>query len=365
LAYVPVSGVFYPDPPPLTTGATTSSVIDATGEKIAWIGRVWNKDRASKSIRKVGFRFGTVTKAGGSGLTVSLQNVDTANGPPFQPDGTQDQTVAIANGDAGFASNSWYQTGALSADRSVSFGELIAVVVEYDGSGRLGADAVNFTNPAASISPALQGVSLLTASWAAVAVLPSIILEFSDGTFGTVESALPTSTGLSTVNVNSGSTPDEYAIEFQVPAAMKVDGGWFNATAAAGADFDITLYDAGGSSLASVSVDANTVRSTSVSTTIVTFAEVTLAKNTTYRLAIKPTTANNITVVQFDVASADHKQALPGGTSWNYTTRTDAGAWAAATTTRSLIGGLRISAIDDGTGSGSGGGSRARIFGGF
>src|SRR5687768_5910779 len=99
---------------PFSTELTSAvDTIDATGEKQAWCGPVWFQERTgSKQIVRVGFRLATVVKAGGSGLTVSLQNVNTAPAAlnTLQPDETQDQTVAIANGDAGFTSNVWYRT---------------------------------------------------------------------------------------------------------------------------------------------------------------------------------------------------------------------------------------------------------------
>lgn len=344
LAFFPVQKIWVPEPPPFSPqSAFTSSVIDATGEKFAWIGRVWNPDRTTKSIRKVGFRFGTVTKSGGSGLTVSLQNVDTANGPPYQPDGTQDQTVAIANGDAGFASNTWYQTAALSADRSVAFGELIAVVIEYDGSGRLGSDTVSLNNIATSPVQQTLGGSLLTASWAAVAIAPNVILEFSDGTFGTLEGGYPAS-AITATAFNSGSTPDERALEFTFPVAVKADGAWINVSVAGGtSDFDVVIYE-GTTAHRTVSIDANTVRVASGGIVFVTFAEITFSKDVTYKLALKPTTANNVSAYYIDVANADHKQAFIGE-SWNYTERTDGGAWSATTLTRQLFGGIRLSSI--------------------
>jgi hypothetical protein len=145
MANILTPGLFFPSPVQnmgTAPGFANSLLIDATGEKIAFIGRFWNKDRATKNITKVGFCFGAVTKAGGSGLTVSLQNVNLGAGPPFRPDEIQDQTVAIANGDAAFATNTWYQTAALSTNRTVAFGELLAVVIEYNGAGRLGSDSV-------------------------------------------------------------------------------------------------------------------------------------------------------------------------------------------------------------------------------
>jgi hypothetical protein len=351
MAYVNTQGLWIPALPIINLPpAFTLSPIDATGEKFAWIGKFWNKDRTSKDIRKVHFRAGTVTSAGGSGLTLSLQNVDTATGPPYQPDGTQDQTAAIALNT--ISSNSWVTSGNLSADRTVAFGELFAAVIEYDGGGRLGADALNLTNLQlvnAVYQGMTNGCSLLSGTWAAISVIPNIIFEDSSGGFGTFEHAWPASATNATT-FNTGSTPDERALEFSFPFPCKVDGAWAYVLAAANAEFDMILYE-GTSALATVSADLNTISSAAAPRIATcTFAPQTLAANTTYRLAIKPTTANNVTLYDFDVNAAGHFDAHAGGQALRFAGRADAGAWDAATTTKRPYAGLRISALDDGRG---------------
>jgi hypothetical protein len=357
---LPGTGIWIPQWRQFSFPATLANVgtIDATGEKCAFVGRVWFKERTgTKAIRKVGFRFGTVTKAGGSGLTVSLQDIDLTAGAPMQPDGTQDQTVAIANGNAAFASNTWITTGNLSADRTVTYGDLIAVVIEFDGSGRQGADAVNITGIGASAAANTmhQGISIAyTASWAAVSTVPNVILEFSDGTFGTLDGGFPCSAS-NTHTFNSSSTPDEYALAFSLPFPCKVDG--LRAAANfAGNDATITLYE-GTTVKQSVAIDGNAIYTAAGPRMLqVPIPETTLAANTTYYVAVKADTTSNISLYSTDVDNANHFTTVEGGTPLNYVTRTDAGAWDAATTTRRLLAGVRISSLDDGTGSGGGGG---------
>lgn len=356
MASVATQGLYIPFPPQISIlPSFTSSLIDATGEKFAYIGRVWNKDRATKSIRKVGFSFGTVTKAGGSALTVSLQDVDLTTGPVFQPDGTQDQTVAIANADAAFVSNTWYQTGAFSADRSVAFGELVAVVIEYDGAGRLGADLVNIRQltSTGSFLRGQGGGALLTASWAAPSGASNVILEFSDGTFGTILGGYPCS-AVSNSSINTGTTPDEIALEFTLPYAATIEGGWVMCIPSSNAaNFDVVLYT-GTTALATTSVDVNATSALSNIYEILFATPQAISASTTYRMAIKPTTATNVAYNHHDVSAAGHFDAWPGESGWGLTSRTDAGSWAAMTTTRQPFIGLRLSAIDSG-GSGGGG----------
>ncbi len=327
-----------------------SVLMDATAEKIAFVGRVFNKDRATKNISKVGFRPGTVTINAASVIRVSLQNVSSTAGPPYQPDGAQDQFIDLTT--ASLATNTWYQTAALSGIRAVAYGELLAVVFEYQTF--TAADVFNvsgFTAPATGPF-FVSGTVLYTGSWAAVAVTPNVILEFDDGTFGTLEGAYPSS-ALGSQAYNSGSTPDEYAMEFSFPFPCKVDAAWVTLQSATSAEFGILLYD--GTSVMSggnVSIDSNTISAAaSVRFLIVPFDnEISLAANTTYRLSLFPTTANNVTYHYSDVAAAGHSQALPLGASVALTTRVNAGSWAAATTTRRPLMGIRVSACDDATG---------------
>ena len=356
MAYVATQGIFVPEPYEWTLVApglaySAGGLIDATGEKIAFIGRVWNKDRASKNISKVGIRFGAVTKAGGSALTLSLQDVALATGPIYVPDETQDQTVAIGN--AAITANSWLQTNALSASRTVAFGELLAVVIEFDGSGRLGADSFVISTLSLPASQHLADGSVLKAgagpTWAAISTShrpPALVLEFDDGTFGALGGSVPAA-NLSSIAYNSGSAADEIALEFTVPFACKCDGAWFMGQCASGADFDIVLYD-GTTAIASQSFDANAIIATAQSGAVfASWTEVTLSTSATYRLALKPTTTNSVTAHYMDVNASGHWQAMRGFAGSAYTTRVDGGAWAATTATRRPMCGISISALSD------------------
>jgi len=358
---IPGTGLWIPHRPmiSLSPGINTS-VIDATGEKVAYLGRVfWYGRSGTKDIRTIGLRFGTVVKAGGSALTVSLQNASAA-GNPGVPDETQDQTVAIANADASFASNTWITTGNLSADRTVSLGELLAVVIEFDGSGRLGSDSVQLTG-LTSVTTAgwvggLPTMLLKTASWAGQARVPNVLLGFSDGTFGTLDGSWPVS-AVGLIDFNSGTNPNENALEFSLPFPCKVEGGWLFCGGTAGSPFEARLYD--GTSVmtnGSVSIDPGYWFNPSDQCVPFTFpGEVELAANTTYRLAFAPLSGTDIRVRYFDVATANHFQAHAGGTSWKFNTR-NGGAWGTATDTRRLFCGLRVSSLSDPSGGGTGAG---------
>jgi hypothetical protein len=343
------SGIWMPFPPTaLAVPTFVSQVIDATGEKIAMIGRVWNKDRTSKNITKVGFRWGGVTKVGGSVLTCSLQDVSLTTGPAMQPDGTPDQTVTIPN--AGITASTFQMTNAFSAARTVAFGDWVAVVVEFDGAGRLGADAFNIQGLSlgSTVKFLSSSLSLLSGTWTSANQTPNCILEFDDGTFGSLGGDWPVVEITGTTAYNSGSGADELALPFTVPFKCKVDGAWFLVAAGNTANFDICLYS-GTTLMTSQTFDANALEATGVGKPLTAqFAEQTLTPGTQYYLSLLPTTVNSVTAHWYDVIAAAHLQASPPGTEWTYSTRVNAGAWAAATTTRRIWGGIRISALDDG-----------------
>ena len=315
-----------------TNQSISSQTIDATGEKVSYCGTNYAPDGASHSIRKVGVYFNTVVKAGGSALTLSLQDPSTSTGPPMQPDGTQDQTVAISN--ASIASTTFVLSGALSADRAVAFGEAVCVVVEFDGSGRLGSDSFGLGSTSrGSGNPAtFAETALFTASWASASRLPIVIFEYSDATYGTLDGASVFSAANTSVAYNSGSATDEYALKFTVPMNGYIDGVFLNISIAAGADFDVVLYS-GTTSLASKSIDANwwSVVVNGLGG-LIAFPKTTVSTGTTYYLSVKPTTANNVTLGGYTVASAAYLAAMPQGTGYIRSGRVDAGSWSETST---------------------------------
>lgn len=334
---------WYPSIP--DTGANSGSAltsicqIDATGEKCAMCGSVWTPNGGAKSIDKVGLMFGsTVTKAGGSALTLSLQDATTASGPPIQPDGTQDQTVAVPN--ASMAASTFLLSASLSSQRAVTHGAIVCAVTEFDGSGRLGSDSINFSAvPRNSGNPAsFPSLVHFTSSWASTNRLPIIVFEFSDGSYGTLDGASPISSYNSTTAINTGTTPDEHSQKFTVPTSGYIDGVGVSLSAVAtGADFDIVLYD-GTTALNSISVDSNALDGSGSSGLItLAFPKTTVTAGTTYYFAVKPTTANSVSTLSGLVGSAAYWDALPQGQTWIRSHRTDAGAWSDTATARLFL----------------------------
>ena len=339
----------------------TVILLDAAAEKCAFI------VRAPKAgiLHKVRFRTATVTT--GDTLKVSFQDVDMTTG---DPDGTPDQfrTIVVANGD----DNASLVTGILSSDgtdtgtkRTVAMGELLAVVIEFDSfvAGVLNIATQNTVNPPGTSAGCYT--DHFTAAWAKnVSSVPRLALEYSDGTYEAMPYVDAAVAGVALETINSGTTPDEIALLFQVPFLCKVAGIW--GFLDLDGDADVVLYDTDGATpLESVSLDTN-VRIGATAGVFHAFwdTEVTLAKDVTYRLSYKPTSVTNTSLFVGSYTAAAVLDSVSGGQECHYTSRVDAGAWTPDTTKRPLMG-LILSALDDGvsTGGGSGTGaiSRSRL----
>lgn len=322
----------------------TLAILDASGEKLHCIGNFIHQDRGSKTITKIHAYFsakvGTV-----STVRASIQALDLTTGPPGRGDGTliDSGTLSMGGITAG-AFNAFTLAGS-----TVTHGDRIVVVIDYSA----------FT---ASESMTLQGVdgagqqysagfaaTNTSGSYAAVVTArPNILLECSDGTFGTIDSSFP-ATAITQVTVNTGTSPDEVGMKFRFPAAASIDGLWAQMRVISGSDFDFVIYR-DTTVLGTISIDANTwAILTDSRAGLITFPELQLLANTDYIVAFKPTTANSQLLWYFNVGAAAHLQAHPCGTEWHWVERTDAGAWSSITTRRPMMG-IKLSSLDTGVG---------------
>lgn len=300
------------------------------------------------------FRLGTVTAAPANGLRVSWQDLDASG----NPDNVEDEYRVITSG---LTANTWITPpGVMTNDgtdggtkRTVTVGQKLAYVIRFenfiagnslqpqDGNSVTSLPGSNFYNAGSSNSGS---------TWTKNVANQIFALKYSDGVYRTINNGriYPVSAN-NTRTYNSGSTPDERAVRFQVPFDCRVRGIqlFCNISAAA----DIILYDASSNVLASSSV-LNRAITTVGYTQVVFTSSVTLDRNTTYRLSFKPTTTSNVSLQTMSVASS----ARLGSTSWGsnvYTsTRTDAGAWS-DDQTEVINAYLVIDGLMDGDNSGS------------
>lgn len=324
--------------------AFTSFLLDASGEKYA----VVMQAPKTGSIRKVHFRTATVTTP--TDTDVRLETVSTANGDPTGTLFGTTTNVTVASGS--ITSDTWVTTGALTADASVTRGDIFAVVIAPSGSPNYNiAGAIT----SAGANQHIPYTDHFTSAWAKGNTPPVIAVEYSDGSFAYTPWCLPAS-AINKHTINTGTTPDEIALKFTLPAPVRVSGLWLSADH--DGDMDAILYSSDGSTvLASVSLDKDIRRSASFfgSFRLMFATQVSLSASTVYYLALKPTSVTSINIYSFDVASAGVLDAVGGGQDMHYAAQTDAGGFS-ATTTRRPFWGLVIDGIDDGAGSGGGAG---------
>jgi hypothetical protein len=352
-------GCYIPKPEQLTTAAPgfgTTGTIDASAEKWAYVFQA----PTAGVIDKVEFRLGAVTLGGSSVFRVSLQTVDTTTG---NPDGSQDQYRDMTS----LTANAWNVPGLMTSDgtdtgtkRTVSRGEILAVVFEYQtftAADSVVVSAMSTGNVTESMMN-LPYCALFTASWSKVHMLPLFALKYNDGAYRFPVGTMPGS-ALNTTAFASNSTPDERGLLFQVPFPVQLEGIFLRGDI--DNDADVVLYDSGSSALATVSLDSSIRSSANGQWFNYIFSSVVdLDADTDYRLALKPTTTSNATLYDWDAGVS--LANFIGGSTWKYTTRTDAGAWTDTSDKRPWMG-LILGGFDDGAGGGGGGGSQ-RVIGG-
>ena len=122
----------------------------------------------------------------------------------------------------------------------------------------------------------------------------------------------------------------------------------------ANSDYQVVLYSDSDSILASITMNGNHISSIKdvdfgyQGTRCLFFSsKVDIVPNTIYRLAIKPTTTNNIGIYAISVSDAADFDSWPFKQRWYRTHRTDSGTWTDTTTSRPAIG-LLVDAFSDG-----------------
>jgi len=327
-------------------GGTT---LDAEAERYAVIFRA----PKAGTLGKVRIRFGTVSVGATTTLRVSWQTVDPTTGVP---DETDDQFRVIPN--VSLVGSTSVLTGLITTDgtdggtkRTVTRGETLALVVKYE--------TFNASDSVAVVTSAIgtrQGrnhfdyiASNTTGSYVKQgAFLAVASLQYDDGTYAESVGVLPVIVPGTTVYSNT-STPDEIGLRFQLSYPSSLCAAWLGVDA--DGDFDLVLYDGVGGTVVA-SVDKDFRHPTVGMTGFLGFssADTTLAANTAYILALRPTSATNITLSHVDVAEAAELNQWGGGTQFMYATAKDPTTTANFTTTATRLPmiGLGLCAFDDG-----------------
>lgn len=308
---------------------TSNMPFNATNDKYG----LTTMSRITDSITKLYVRVATVT----TGCTIEGR-IETV-GADGLPSGTlwsttTNGTVAIADTD----DNLW-KTITLTSSASLNTGDRFAIVVTYSSGST---PNLNFLSTSTVfLGGGLTSRLLLSDAGAAytnVGAAPiawEVIVEYSGG-IAYVPGCFPFDGSTTQTAFNSGSSPDEWAMRFQVPVPMTVAGARLGmANVAAGADFTVSLWDASGTTdaaaLAQKAIDGDNMLTTTADGVVEVIFPTAyqIAANTTYYLGVRADTANNIAVIANATPSGitgSHK-ATPGGDQLYKATR----AWTAGT----------------------------------
>lgn len=345
-----------------------TDVLNISGSRIAMIGQFWTPDNQNKVITGVQFRFGTVTKAGGTVMRVSLQNLLTgsaATGSPGQANNTPLDFFYIQNNDTTFATSTWC-TGSLQTGVSMSFGQLFAVVFETSASGLQAGDSIGVAgiNNLGSISGNKNGFSYLAkypgsgSLWQASTSYPNVAFQCSDGTNGSFIGGFSLNNFSSVLNIATGSNPNEVGLRIKIPFSCSID-----AVAAViliqnnSSSFNVNFYDGGTDGNSSILLMTSSLNAGMFPTTlaqrytIMPFAtESILAPNHIYYATILPQTGSLGSQTQFQLLNVFNNNLwnINGATSESYqASRINGQSWSGSITQRPIMY-LRLNQVDDG-----------------
>jgi hypothetical protein len=342
---------------PLASGLAVGAItFDSATDRLTWVGRAPIAD----SLETIYLRTVTVT----TGCTVSVRIETVTNGRPSGSlwGANTSASVVIADAD----DNTW-KTAALTAAASLAAGDEFAIVVVVTA----GTPNLQFAAPPGNLatyaSLAHYPLTLQDAgggAWASSGAGFEWIVEFATAGVLPLVGLNPTSGAGTISSFNSGTSPDERALKFQVPFKCRVAGfrvAMFNI--AAGGDFTYSLWDATGDTdaeaLAQASIDGDFAISATQDGYVDLWFDtpVSLSINTTYYAGVRADTANSIALAEFvNSTVADAMLGFLGVNAQTYLstrawTAGTAGAWSDTTTALPLIY-LIIDQLDDGAGSG-------------
>lgn len=329
------------------------ATLDASGEYTSII--LCAKE--AMTISHVGFRAGTV--AGSPTAEVRIETVDTSTG---LPSGTLWATNT--NVTTGTISSNTNPLQALTASASIAAGQVFCVKIVYASGTSIQVPHMSTSStPFDSVMP-YYVTNTGTPTKAGMNPGTSLIaLGSSSTTFYQMPGLFPASTVTpGTFNNTNGA---RRGLRFTPPMNCRAIGvRWYNANTTG--DFNAILFSDAGSELSSSSTAFDgdvSAASVSPNRPFVAYFDnpVTLSAGTTYRAVIEPSSATNVNVTTITLPSADYRSASPAGTTAHYTTYASA-AWDDTNTTLLPFMDIIIDQVDDGTGSGSGGGQR--VFGG-
>lgn len=162
-------------------------------------------------------------------------------------------------------------------------------------------------------------------TWVTDSNVPVLAAQYSDGE---VISHYATNSGFSTISYNSSSSPDERGVKWVQPFNGVIYWVWLNvAFSSLTSDADIVIYNDQDGALSTTSLQPDFCTAASLTSLFlkVPIPRVLIREGYTYRITLKPTTTENITVnsmTYLDQASRENTFGFG-----HLTTRADGGAW--------------------------------------
>lgn len=311
---------WFPLPPDGITHLLSTSVyvMDASGELAALCFRVPRTGTID--------RFGAIVAISNTpdnGLRFSFQ--DLVNG---LPDGVVDQFATVPSGSL---ASGFVDPGAFDASRSVTRNDPLALVVDFPsfvaGDSVTVQSTTNGNNGSwggfplgVSVTNTKNGINL-----------PQMYLHYTDdgGIWVPASVLISPYTTLTTLSMDTGTSPDEAGMAFTLPYPCTLDRVIVSLNmTAAGSDFDLILYDDADNILSTASHDGDNISSTAAQRELELLLdeEIDLSAGSLYRIVIKPTTLTNVALAFGTIPSTIFSIAPGAGLAY-LTARVDGGAW--------------------------------------
>jgi len=296
----------------LANGFTTNSTVtlNATGETCFMVGQVWLAGGSgSKTISSAGggsivWRSASVTFANGSTVfDVGIQDVSTSTAPA-QGDGTFDVKASFTGGGGGVTANATQTSVMTTGTKTITHGDFVAIGIAMTTAA--GADSVAVNTANISVAQNMPCVTANTSgSYARQSAHPCAYIVFDDGTKGWLwltDFHHVNNTGVSIAS-NTG-TADEYGNIIIPKVPFYATGMRATIDINVTANFEAILYsDPLGTPVAerTITFDAEMSGTASGADGYFMFSSPYLLKpNTTYAIAIRPTTTNSLSVYYID-----------------------------------------------------------------
>jgi hypothetical protein len=338
------------------TTTTGNMTIDAAGESVAIVGYInlssgpgTSKTLSAAGSGKILWWAGTTTFNNAStNLRIGVHDV-AATG---LEDGTYDVRADLVGGTDTITANAVNAATMETGSKTITHGDLIAIVLEFTARG--GADSMVVVRSSTN-GVVVPYATADTGSGPAKGTFgaPFAMIQFDDGTVGWMDNH-PAAALASISPFGSSSTPDEYALVFQVPfkAAALGLSAWLSSLASTD-DFELILYsDPLGTPVAerTLTQDMDLGDPAGQIFTRPFTSAYTLQPNTDYAIALRPTTTNSLGFFRYSLGAGNgnSRNATPLGTNWSQYTRSDnTGAFGSQDTTFLPLFGVWLQSLSD------------------